>query len=187
MYNRIFQQIALGRGGRANGSNSDDQKIDNVHVWISLKAEQERIAFSFKATYSNSEDQKYSKDKYHINITRNMQVIITLTDNLWFSNKYDAITLKENYSDLYYQMEYENDSFDQKVGRHRTICFMADNLVGGSSAFSHGFSLNIDLLVSGNRWIPITIDPDFKNPPPPPGRFTEIEKDDDVQYLSGGV
>ncbi len=105
-----------------------------------------------------------------------------------FSNQYDAITTKEELSDLYGKLTYERDDaicldpnddpLDPKaeIIGYRQISFIVKENKGGRDGTTHEFNINLDLLqTSPNesdrlkwQWLPITIDPEIKNPPTGP-------------------
>jgi hypothetical protein len=99
-------------------------------------------------------------------------------DKDWFwSVKLDAITTKKRNDQFYRDILYErNGDFEEREDgegwRTKAIRFLAVHNSAGPPA-RHGFSLNIDLVITDAVTLPITLDPDIRNPPPgepvPPG------------------
>lgn len=130
------------------------------------------------------------------NVSINKDCIVTIilndcdddSNQKWwrFSDKYDAITTKEELRDFYGDLRYlpekaihidANDPESPIIG-YRKISFSVKHNKHGRQGSSHGFSINVDLLQtvpkSGDdrsnwEWLPITIDPEIKNPPPTGG------------------
>ncbi len=105
----------------------------------------------------------------HITITRDTRITIVLNgDQLFFSKRYDAVTMKAELAYFYGGLEY--DGYDPALDRYKSVSFSARFNRCGKYGTIHPFNLNVDLLqdsATGNpAWIPLTIDPDIKNPPP---------------------
>ncbi|MBO9525321.1 MAG: hypothetical protein J7517_04215, partial [Sphingobium yanoikuyae] len=62
------------------------------------------------------------------------------------------------------------DGYDEKLDRYKIARFRARFNKGGKYGTRHAFNINIDLLQNPSatepKWIPLSIDPDIKNPPP---------------------
>ncbi len=110
----------------------------------------------------------------HISIKKDTQITIKLAaSKKWrFSSLYDAITTKEELTQFYGKLTYDRASVIEDSGQfagHQAVMFYAKYDDVGRIGSSHGFSINIDLLQSGTPasgvWLPITIDPEIKNPP----------------------
>ncbi|HYE26774.1 MAG TPA: nucleotide synthetase [Allosphingosinicella sp.] len=135
---------------------------------------------------------KYAKmttDPYNLSLSVDEPTIIELTldtvnDANWrWSEKLEAITTKFDYSILYGEIEYKQNDGSFKTTKQAgyncmVIRFKArPNKYGGTTANpllhhpdkNHGFSLNIDILQPDGSILPITLDPDIKNPPPDGG------------------
>ncbi len=106
-----------------------------------------------------------------------------ITNNIeWrWSTSLDAFTTKnadrrEFYSDLHYKENADSrnwvkakDWIDEK-GNYKpskAISFKAKKQKKESSE-NHPFSLNIEIKQKNGKWLPVTIDPDVRNPPPIP-------------------
>ena len=97
-----------------------------------------------------------------------IEIWLDPTLNMQWSRKYDAITTKDDYRQYYFELRLrEGDTLytvDQFPGS-------ATPLVARFGALhrahlppeNHGFSMNIEL-VDGQSSLPITIDPDIRNP-----------------------
>ena len=118
--------------------------------------------------------EELSSGRSHISVKKNTQITIKLAANKkWrFSNLYDAITTKEELTQFYGKLTYDRKSVIEDNGEfagHQAVMFYAKYDDVGRIGSSHGFSMNIDLLQSGTPatgvWLPITIDPEIKNPP----------------------
>lgn len=107
------------------------------------------------------------------------EVTIKLTKSMdWYwSNIYSAITTKDQLQDLYFDLQYSDNGHDfvfydsaDKTKKYRYIRFLAYKNIGAERGHGnlHAFSLNINLIMRGERYLAITLDPDIRNPPPPP-------------------
>lgn len=111
--------------------------------------------------------QKGRKDQEFIAIGANSEVVIELSgEQLFFSKEYDAVTMKGDFPSFYGRLVY--DDYDRKLDRYRRVSFLARFNEGGKRDTTHPFNLNVDLHQPGGKpeWIPISIDPDIKNPQP---------------------
>ena len=96
------------------------------------------------------------------------------TQREWYwSRDFDAVTTKKDNKRYYGQIEYqlqdgswtEWDGNAPKPWNSKKIRFLASkNEDGGETV--HQFSLNIDLILTGGRRLPISLDPDIQNPKP---------------------
>ena len=133
--------------------------------------------------------EKVSNDPYDLNFLIDDFCYVELYlasdsgQNWFWSTQLDAVTTKRDYCMLYGQLEYKISPSEQyatrPVGdatRYKCVRFKARPNVYGMngpvevthhSDRNHGFSLNIDMEQPGGRILPITLDPDIKNPPPP--------------------
>lgn len=115
-----------------------------------------------------------AKEQEFIAIEADSEVVIELRgDQLFFSKDYDAITTKGDFSAYYGGLAY--DDYDCKTDRYRRVSFLARANARGKRGTRHPFNINVDLYQPGGKpeWIPISIDPDIKNPPPWPTRVRE--------------
>lgn len=106
--------------------------------------------------------------KSYIAIKEHTVVEIVLNGSqLFFSKKYDGITMKEDdLGSFYGGLEYGD--YDKELDRYKSVQFGARFNKGGKLDTTHPFNINVDLLQSGGKepcWIGLTIDPDIKNPP----------------------
>ena len=111
--------------------------------------------------------QKGCKDQEFVAIEADSEVTVELSgEQLYFSKTYDAITMKGDFTPYYGGLQY--DGYDEKLDRYRRVSFRARFNKGGKAGTSHPFNINVDLYQPGSKveWIPISIDPDIKNPPP---------------------
>jgi len=134
---------------------------ETIRFNIVLGVEDGRIALRLELDKSRSLD--------FIPIGRDSVVEIALQgEQLYFSKDMDAITTKEPLAALYGGLEY--DGYEEKFDRYRIVRFAARYNQGGKIDTTHGFNVNVHLLQrfvdDEPRWIPLTIDPDIKNPPP---------------------
>ncbi|WP_240653335.1 nucleotide synthetase [Sphingomonas crocodyli] len=132
-----------------------------VHFEVSLSVTEGRVHLDMR--------QAGGKDPAFIAIEADCEVVVELKgDQLFFSKEYDAITMKGDYAAYYGGLVY--DDYDRKKDRYRIVRFHALFNRGGKLGTSHPFNINVDLHQPGSKleWIPISIDPDIKNPPPWP-------------------
>ena len=110
-----------------------------------------------------------------VKIQKDSKITFTLDDNTdWrWSNDYDGITFKQDLSSLYGKIEYcdefECDSKSKSDGGiivqgFKSMSFLAKHDRNGVENTIHGFSLNIDFKQANGTWLPVTFDPDVKNP-----------------------
>lgn len=114
-------------------------------------------------------EQEGKPGQKYIGITKNCVVVIKLNgDQLWLSRDRDAITTKEPLSSYYGGLVY--DGYDKTLDRYNTVSFNAIYNSGGKYGTNHPFNINVDLKQTAAdgtvSWVPLTIDPDIKNPPP---------------------
>lgn len=135
---------------------------DTVRFNVFFGVEDGQVALRF--------EQEKGRNQDYISIARDSMVEITLqSDQLFFSKMMHGITTKEDLSTFYGGLEY--DGYDEKLDRYKIVRFTARYNRNGKYDTSHAFNLNVDFLQSycenkGAKWIPLTIDPDIKNPPP---------------------
>jgi hypothetical protein len=108
-------------------------------------------------------------DQDYIPVTCNSTIVINLvSDQLFFSKEFDAITTKEPLSSFYGGVEYLD--YDHDFDRYKSVTFKARFNTGGKLGTCHRFNVNVDLLqytsAGEPHWIGLAIDPDIKNPPP---------------------
>lgn len=140
-----------------------EQTHGRVLFNVTLAADGNRICLTMH--------QEGEGDKDYIAIKQDSLVEIVLHgDQIFFSKAYDGVTMKGPDLEHYYgQLEY--DGYDEKLDRYKVVRFVARFNKGGKYDTTHGFNINIDLLLHGGprpRWVGLTIDPDIKNPPPKP-------------------
>lgn len=118
--------------------------------------------------------EELSSGRSHISVKKNTQITIKLASSKkWrFSSEYDAITTKEELTQFYGKLTWDRTVIIEDAGKfagHQAVMFYAKYDDVGRIGSSHGFSINIDILQSGTPasgvWLPITIDPEIKNPP----------------------
>lgn len=123
-------------------------------------------------------------DELNLDIMADSEVHIRLSDDhKWhWSQNFDAITLKKEDKKYYGTLEYEmpNGNYEEwdgqsaKTWKTKRIKFRAALNEDNTGQNTHGFSLNIDLVLPGGKILPITLDPDIQNPKP---NFVEPEGD----------
>lgn len=121
--------------------------------------------------------------RYFIHVTKDTKVTLRLTGktNWRWSNDYDGITTKRVLAHLYGKIEYSEqekdlileerkaDEYGAKVETpfvrgFKAMAFYAKHDREGAVGTSHAFNLNIDFQQPDGGWLPVTIDPDIKNP-----------------------
>lgn len=113
--------------------------------------------------------QRGGEDQEFISIEHDCEVTIILKgDQLFFSKDYHPITMKDDFQAFYGGLDYGD--YDKDKERFRSATFRARYNEGGERGTNHPFNINVDLYQRGGKptWIPISIDPDIKNPPPWP-------------------
>lgn len=100
----------------------------------------------------------------YLAITKDTILTITLADNInWrWAQDQTGITTKEDNRNIYGV----DGGFDDPVGRSITFYCKAR---GGNTAKIDGFSFSVELKQSNGSFLPVTIDPDIRNPPPGSG------------------
>jgi hypothetical protein len=92
-------------------------------------------------------------------------------DQIFFSKQYDAITMKGDWQHFYGGLIY--DGYNKAARRYTKVRFAARFNRGGKADTCHPFNINVDLKQDDAKgepnWIPLTIDPDIRNPPPTDG------------------
>jgi hypothetical protein len=97
---------------------------------------------------------------------------IRLDDSMaWrWSTDYDAITTKDDFREYYFYLRYLKDEKDYarpdfpKGETCKQISFGAKWDSDGPKGQTHGFSLNLEIGYEDGTYLPITIDPDLRNP-----------------------
>lgn len=102
-----------------------------------------------------------------------------------WSRTLDGFTTKDIFRRRYYgHLHYKENKNDKKWIRapkwlddqkkyyrpSKALMFKALRAGGKEEGF-HAFSLNIEIKQKDGKWLPITIDPDVRNPPTRPGRY----------------
>ena len=99
--------------------------------------------------------------KYHLAITRDTILTIVLSNDIdwrWHQGQ-AAITTKDDKSSIYAVVGGFDDPISDRIALH---C----KARGGTSEKVDSFSLSVDLKQSKGSYLPVTIDPDIRNPPP---------------------
>jgi hypothetical protein len=115
-------------------------------------------------THSDVIVQDAQTGKQHLAITKDTIMTITLADNIdwqWVKDQ-TGITTKADNKTVYGV----DGGFDDPVGRSVALYCKAR---GGNIAKTDGFSFSVELRQSNGSYLPITIDPDIRNPPPGSG------------------
>ena len=162
----------------------EDPKID-AEIELSVSKDNKIVSFIMRQISGNEKIIYRSQvdGKKYISIRNNSKIAFILSDQIaWrWSDEFDAITTKEPREQFYGYLEYsENAAYSVMVGIERKgfrrVSFYAKSDKNGIKGTVHGFSLNVDLQQADGSWLPITIDPDIKNPPP-------IGDDDDGRFI----
>jgi hypothetical protein len=184
MSNGVYKQERINKN---RPFKSDPVVIANIFLFI----EKENDIVKIKMDQSNEDKYKILKNidgRQTILILANSWIKFHLSDNTqWrWSDQYDSITTKILLNEFYGFIEYKSNLpverflFDHRYFKSDIEC---DNYVEISPGFKdmsyyaklnehgipgtrHEFNLNIDLKQSDGSWMPITIDPIMKNPPP---------------------
>lgn len=148
-----------------------------VHIPIAAKAPfagscKKQVVFEVSLGVTNGRihlemRQKGKKDQEFIAIEADCEVVVELKgEQIFLSREYDAITMKGDFTSYYGGLVY--DDYDREMDRYRRVSFRARFNKDGNCGTSHPFNINVDLHQPGSKpeWIPISIDPDIKNPPP---------------------
>ena len=125
--------------------------------------------------------------RYFLNIENDSLITFLLCKKtMWrWSDSSDGITTKEPLSDFYGYIRYSKESdthiFEEKdvcidgktetsshFSGYRAMSFLAKLDRFGVPGRNHGFNLNVEFKQAKGGWLPVTIDPDMKNPPPGP-------------------
>lgn len=117
------------------------------------------VLFKFNVNYINHTNIPATLPPMSFVILQDCKVTIRLDQNIKWrrSQQYHQISAKEDYGDLYGNV--------QAVNEHEFFFFAKHNSPESQSKVQR-FNLNIDYK-QGDRWLPITIDPDVGNPRPP--------------------
>lgn len=97
----------------------------------------------------------------HLAITKDTILTITLANDIdWrWAQDQTGITTKTDNRNTYGV----DGGFDDPIGRTITLYCKAR---GGTQPKTDGFSFSVDLKQSKGSYLPVTIDPDIRNPPP---------------------
>jgi hypothetical protein len=132
------------------------------------------LSFFYKDIVTVPDDDDDEFEKMNIDVKKDVTIIVDLepTKKWRWSTKLQAITTKKRYEDFYGKLLYKRGAIyrprpDDETWETYSIQFLA-GLNGNLFDAVHGFSLNIDLQQPDGKWLPITLDPDIKNPPPDP-------------------
>jgi hypothetical protein len=99
-----------------------------------------------------------------------LEVWLNPRQNWQWARQLDAITTKQDFSNFYFELTYRDGAElyrrpDFPKDKVPLIArFGAKHNLGAPPGTRHGFSLNLDLLYPAGDPLPITIDPDIKNP-----------------------
>lgn len=120
------------------------------------------------------QDGKPNGNQY-LAITKDTEMTITLASDIkwhWVEDG-SAITTKKDHSKLYAV----EGGFNEPIGRSITLLLKAR---GGQVGEPDGFSFSVELEQSKGGRLPITIDPDIRNPPPGNSFVPAIAPDDGI-------
>jgi hypothetical protein len=177
MGNKTFNQFNIGR--TPTGQNPPTN-LKPLNLTLMSEPDGDKLSFYFEGKIESVTGGPITT-RLDLDIIReNYQVTIKLdesTDWHW-SNTLSAITtkkqLKKFYLDLRYSADgqtffyYDDDNDETINNRYRYIRFIAIYNKDGDHEIGekHAFSLNISLVNSNEKVLPITLDPDIRNPPP---------------------
>ena len=159
----------------------------NAIIELSLDKEGDLTNLTMTQTDRGEKILDHIEGRYFINIRNDSMITFLLSKKtMWrWSDSGDGITTKEPLSDLYgyirYGQESETHIFEDKeiivdcepqrsllFSGYRAMSFLAKLDRFGVPGRNHGFNLNVELKQPKGGWLPVTIDPDMKNPPPGP-------------------
>jgi hypothetical protein len=117
----------------------------------------------------------YPLDELNLDVYEDTWFYLRLSSQReWYwSRDFDAVTTKKDNKRYYGKIEYqlqdqswvEWDGNGPKPWQSKRIRFLASKNEDGVDPI-HEFSLNIDLILTGGRRLPISLDPDIENPKP---------------------
>lgn len=132
-----------------------------------------RLAFSCDRDVDD--DLSLPVRELNLDVVDDTEFYIRLSDDKdWYWSKgFDAITTKLDKKRFYGKILYERngkfvswDGSSSKTWACKRIMFLAALNEDTTVEPSHGFSLNIDLILPGGGILPISLDPDIQNPKP---------------------
>ena len=157
----------------------------NARIELSLEKEGNLASLKMKQIDHGERILKTIEGSEFLIIMQDAKISFILTGNtMWrWSDCCDGITTKEPLADYYGGIEYSEDPETHIFENENVVCggkTESKSLFSGYSVMSfyakfdksgvpgrnHGYNLNIELKQPSGKWLPITIDPDMKNPPP---------------------
>lgn len=163
------------------------EPLINAVIELSLEKEGGLASFTMTQIDRGEPILEYEDGKCFIKIVQNSKITFILSENtMWrWSDSMDGITTKSRLSDFYGYIRYVEDAkthiFEEQAvmvdgkaeessffSGYRAMSYLAKLDKFGLPGRIHGFNLNVDLKQPNGGWLPVTIDPDMKNPPPGP-------------------
>jgi hypothetical protein len=162
-----FAQMKLGKTKPANFSNP--VKVDCT---LGFRQKGDCMDFELAETFQTGQTQSkvivdelgpdgLPNGNQYLAISNDTEMTITLAPDIkwhWVEDG-SAITTKKDHSKLYAV----EGGFNEPIGRSITLLLKAR---GGQPGEPDGFSFSVELEQSKGGRLPITIDPDIRNPPP---------------------
>ncbi|OYU51951.1 MAG: hypothetical protein CFE27_08775 [Alphaproteobacteria bacterium PA1] len=133
------------------------------------------VQFKFKVDYLNHPDVPESLPPMSFVVLQDCKITVRLDSTIkWrWSRRYFEISSKADYGALYGGLHSKDD--------HEFYFFARENSSEYHKSTVQSFNLNLEYQ-QGDRWLPITIDPDVGNPRPP-----KIAEDQTWLKLNGGT
>ena len=177
--------------GRPNAY-SDTGLIIRCNIDFEYDDRTGQLGFFYRARVSKPGKPTDLTDILNIDVHADVVIEIRLSrDKIWYwSSTLDAITTKKKYDQFYGELLYEDENGvfrpSGPIKKCRAIRFVAAKNDIDVNDDSHGFSMNIDLMQPDGKLLPITLDPDIKNPPPDAPLHGGEGSGKGSKYLSAG-
>ncbi len=171
-----FNQINLPRDPAIE---AEAEGFGILHLTLTSEGSGKDQSIFYREVTLNPKDS--TKSRLDIDIKQNQRVVIELDETIgWFwSNKYSAITTKNKEWDFYSNLQYSEcgqkffdyDTVDESK-RLRFVRFIArynkNSTQDAGELFPYNLNINVINRADG-KILPITFDPDIRNPPPSGG------------------
>jgi hypothetical protein len=173
MGQQLLNQVNLVRDDIAT------ERIATLKLTLNSKFVEGKLSVYFREVTLDPNSSKFSR--LDIDIHQNVRVTIELDSAIeWFwSNRFSAITTKDIGSNFYSNLQYSEcgEKFayyddNNEAKRYRFIRFTARYNENGDKENGERFPYNMNInMVNGadGRILPVTFDPDIRNPPPKGG------------------
>ena len=171
MGDKLLKQHSIGRR-----KFETEAPINPPIVKFKMSCEKDKKFLSFKLLKQSAGIDPDGTGPMDIVIKEDCEIRIELDDSTeWhWPDEYAAITTKRDFTAFYKDLKYSSDGkyfrfYDEenKYYKYRHISFLAvRNMSGGPKGVDHPFNFTINLVNSDGTVLPISIDPDIRNPPP---------------------